>query len=66
MAKIAPKSDKLALLAKVAIFGQKKMALRVAKSKFHDHFYSSNIPQIWSLGLLFGEFITFGRDLGHI
>ena len=48
-------SQRLALLAKVAVFGPKKMALRVAKSKFQDHFYSSNIPQIWSLWLLFGE-----------
>ena len=57
---------KRSLLPKVPIFETKKMALRVAKSKFQDHFYSSNIPQIRPVWLLFHEFITFGRDFGHI
>ena len=56
-------TQRWALLAKVTVFGPQKMALRVAKSKFWDHFYSSNIPQIWSLRLLFHEFFTFGPYL---
>ena len=57
--------SKWALLAKVTVFRPQKKALLVAKSKFLDHFYSLNIPQIWSLWPLFREFITFGRDFGH-
>ena len=26
--------------------------------------YSSNMPQIWPLGLLFHDFVTCGRDFG--
>ena len=61
--KIKTKTD---TFAKSAHFWDQNIALRVAKSKFKDHFYSSNIPQIWSIWLWFGEFITFGRDFGHI
>ena len=58
--------QKQALLPKVPIFETQKMALLVATSKFSDHFYSSNIPQILSLGLLFHEIITFKPDFGQI
>ena len=54
-------------------FCQKCPSLRPKKGHFNwpnqnskNTYYSSNIPQIWSLWLLFCEFITFGRDFGHI
>ena len=55
-----------ALVAKVTVFGPQKVALLVAKSKFWDHFYSSNISQISPYGLLFHEIITFRSDFGQI
>ena len=56
--------SKMDTFGKSACLWATRNGTSVPKSKFLDHFYSSNIPQIWPLGLLFHEFVTFGSDFG--